>query len=361
MHGLSFPVSHRILPGVVLYLTLGACATPSPIPAPARTPPQPRAAAGPAFESQPFLCHPDVRRTSWEALKIPPALRAVDVAVAGESLHVLFNPPYVLTLSRQGEGEPKLVKPVGDFTWSSLDVDPVDGSLWIASENAYRLVRIDPQGNARPISLTGVSGDGGLREIRLGRDFLYAVPVCADEAVWIFDRTGRLVGSAFPAPEKLADVQADRAINPSYACTRVYMGRRADGELLALRPDDVRLYRANGKSWEEAGGPYDLTPPGRYAPPGDMEKLRLGEAQYLRDVVSGLFFYGDRPALLGSALFDETSEKRLGILFYKVDGQTLEPTPEACGGEAVIAVDSDRDGFVSITDRGLIVGSYLPD
>lgn len=351
MRRVTFSMS-RTAPWTVLFLMLGGCAAPAP------ERPQPRAAAGPLFQSQPFLCHPDVRRTSWAALQVPAALRPVDVALAGDKVHLLFDPPFVLTLPRQGDGQPRIIKPAGEFAWSALDVDPVDGSLWVASNNAYQLVHLDPQGTARAIPLIGVSGEGGLREVRLGRDFLYAVPVCADDAVWIFERTGRLVGSAFPAPEKLADVQTDRTINPSYACTRVYMGRRGDGEVLALRPDDVRLYRANGKSWEEAGGPYGLTPPGRYAPPGDMEKLRLGEAEYLRDVVSGLFFYNGKPALLGSALFD--TEKRLGTLFYRVEGQTLEPVPEACGGEAVIAVDSDRDGFVAITDRGLIVGSYLP-
>lgn len=344
-------------PAVLLALGLSGCATAPPAAAPAIPLDDTVPEVSPAF-----LCHAQARRTGWDKLKIPSSLRPVDVALAEDVVHVLFSPPYVLSVPRGGGGEPRLVKPAGGVEWSALDVDPLDGSLWIASSNAYRLIHVDPQGNARSVALTGISGEGGLREIRLGRDFLYAVPVCADDAVWIFERSGRLVGSAFPAAEKLADVQADRTINTGAACARVYMGRRADGEVIALRPDDVRLYRAAGKAWEEIGGPYDLKPPGRYTSPSSLEKLRsgpLGRTAYLKDVVNGLFFYGEKPALLGDGLVDEVARTSKGTLFYRVEGQALEAIPELCSGGAVIAVDSDRDGYAAINGHELIVGGFL--
>lgn len=117
----------------------------------------------PAFESRPFVCHTETRRTNWVMFE---NAHAVDVALSGESVHVLFAPSYLVTVPRQAGGEPKRVELAEDRTWSTLDVAPADGPLWLARENSSQLLQVDSEGTPRPVPLIGVSGEGGFREIQ---------------------------------------------------------------------------------------------------------------------------------------------------------------------------------------------------
>ena len=342
-----------------LLLSCAAGCAPS---APPSVPPQfPAAALETPIEDAALLCNASARVTPWRSIKVPENYRAVDVALTPDRVWVLLAPPALVSLPREGDvGQPMFSIPRGEADWSAIDTDPTDGSLWIASSNAYRLVHVSADGKQRRIDLKRVQGEGGLRQLRMGRDKIYGVPVCADEALWIFNREGELVDYTFEAPERMADVDTTRTVNMGYACPTVFMARGEAGEVMALNPEDVKLYRAGeGKTWDVVGGPWDLEPPGRYTAIADLRKVKLegvGDAYYLPDLVSRLFLYRGSPVLLGGGVSERQSFR--GTLLYRVEGNTLTPVVEVCGRQKLIDVESDGAGYAAITPRDLIVGRF---
>jgi len=215
-------------------------------------------------------------------------------------------------------------------------------------------------GTQQRIDLKRVQGEGGLRQIRIGRDRIYGVPVCADEALWIFNRAGELVDYTFEAPERMADVDTTRTVNIAFACPSVFMARGETGAVMALNPFDVKLYQAGeGKKWDVVGGPYDLEPPGRYTEIANLRKVNLeggGNAYYLPDLVNRLFLYRGGPVLLGGSVSERNTFR--GTLLYRVEGNTLTPAVEVCGRQMLIDVESDGEGYAAITSRELVVGRF---
>lgn len=344
-----------------LLATLSLAAGCAPTTQPSVPPPFPAADIETPVEDAALLCNSSARTTSWKSIKVPESHRPVDVALTADRVRVLLAPPALVSLPRQGEaGQPTFSVPGGEADWSAIDTDPVDGSLWIASSNAYRLVHVTADGKQRRIELKRVQGEGGLRQIRIGRERIYAVPVCADEALWIFNREGELVDYSFEASERMADLDSTRAVNLAHACPVVFMARGNAGEVMALDPEDVKLYRAGqGKAWDAVGGPYDLEPPGRYTNTANLRKVELeggGKAYYLPDLVSRLFLHGESPMLLGSGVYERNALR--GTLLYRVDGNTLRPSVEVCGRQLLIDVESDGEGYAAITGRDLIVGGF---
>jgi hypothetical protein len=340
-------------------LLAAGCAPTAPPSAP--PPPFPAADMEAPIKDSALLCNTSARVTPWKSIKVPESYRPVDVALAADRVWVLLIPPALVSLPREGEpGQPMFSIPAGEADWSAIDTDPVDGSLWIASSNAYRLVHVTADGKQRRIELKRVQGAGGLRQLRIGRERIYAVPVCADEALWIFNREGALVDYSFEAAERIADVDSTRAVNLAHACPTVFMARGNAGEVMALDPEDVKLYRAGqGKVWEAVGGPYDLELPGRYTDPTDLRKVKLesgGDTYYLPDLVSRLFLHGESPMLLGSGVYDGKTFR--GTLLYRVEANTLRPSVEVCGRQMLIDVESDAEGYAAITGREVIVGGF---
>ncbi len=350
-------------PGAILIFPLllpllGGCVSSAPQPAP---PPSAAAERETSIEDAMLLCNASARVTPWKSIKVPEGYRPLDAALTKDRVWVLLSPPALVSVPREGEvGQPMFSVPRGESDWSAIDTDPVDGSLWIASANAYRLVHVTPEGKQRRIDLKRVQGEGGLRQLRVGRDRVYAVPVCADEALWIFNREGELVDYSFEASERLADMDAERAVNLGYACPTVFMARGDNGQVMALDPEDVKLYQAGeGKVWDAVAGPFDLEPPGRYTSLADLRKVPMeggGDAYYLPDLVSRLFLYGGSPMLLGGVVIERGQLR--GTLIYRVKGNTLTPVVEICGRQRLIDVESDSEGYAVITDRELVVGRF---
>ncbi len=340
----------------VLLLAAGCAPT-----APPSVQPFPAADLESPIEDAALICNAAARVTPWKTIKVPESYRPVDVALTADRVWVLLAPPALVSLPREGDvGQPMFSIPRGEADWSAIDTDPLDGSLWIASSNAYRLVHVSTDGKQQRIELKRVQGEGGLRQLRVGRDRIYGVPVCADEALWIFNRQGELVGYTFEAAERMADVDTARTVNLGYACPTVFMARGESGEVMALNPQDVKLYRAGeGKTWDVVGGPYALEPPGRYTDLSNLRKVKLegvGDAYYLPDLVSRLFLYGGGPVLLGGGVSERHALR--GTLLYRVQGNTLTPAVEVCGRQMLIDVESDGEGYAAITANELIAGRF---
>lgn len=349
---------HRTAFFALLVFLLAAGCAPS---APPSLPPFPAADLESPVEDAALICTDSARVTPWKTIKVPAGYRPKDLALTADRVWVLLAPPALVSLPREGDvGQPMFSIPRGEADWSAIDTDPADGSLWIASSNAYRLVHVSADGKQQRIDLKRVQGEGGLRQLRVARDRIYAVPVCADEALWIFNREGVLVDYTFEAAERMADVDTTRVVNIGFACPTVLMTRGETGELIALNPQDVKLYRAGeGKTWEVIGGPYGLEPPGRYTDISKLRKLQLeggGEIFYLADLVSGLFLHQGSPILLGWGVYDRTVLR--GTLLYRVQGNTLTPAVEVCGRQLLVDVESDGEGYAAITGNELIVGRF---
>lgn len=341
----------------VLLLAVG-CATTAP---PGVRPVPAAAPRDSPIEDAALICNGSARVTPWAAIKVPESYRPVDVALTADRVWVLLTPPALVSLPRDGEvGQPVFSVPKGKADWSAIDTDPLDGSLWIASSDAYRLVHLSADGKQQWLELKRVRGEGGLRQLRVGRDRIYGVPVCADEALWIFNRQGELVDYSFKAAERLADVDATRTVNLGYACPTVFLARGEGGEVMALNPADVKLYRAGeGKTWDVVGGPYALEPPGRYTDLADLRKVKLegvGDAYYLPDLVNRLFLYRGGPVLLGGGVSERQAFR--GTLLYRVQGSALLPVVEVCDRKMLVDVEADGKGYAAITDDRLIVGRF---
>jgi hypothetical protein len=175
-------------------LPLVSCAS-SPGAAPAVPAPAP---AEPATSN--VICHPGAKQAVFTELGVPGEETPVDVAIAEPYVYVLFQPARLLRLKlpSQGEGGLQVQMQLGrDEIWSSMDVDPRDGSLWIAG-NHFVLRHFTPQGGASTVPLQRVAGDGGFNRLMVAADAIYAAPVCAEDGLWRIDRQGKILSSTFP-------------------------------------------------------------------------------------------------------------------------------------------------------------------
>lgn len=334
-----------------LAITAGCASAPTPA-----EPPIPDAA---------WVCGPGARTLAWSELGVPERARPIDLALGPDAVWVLFEPTFLLRVARAAgaDEEPTFTSPPREGeTWSAVDVDPSDGSVWLARRDAYEALRL-VEGGARRVRLDRVTGEGGLVELVAAGEALHTTPFCADHALWTFDRQGGGLRAGFAAPEGEGfDVDNTRMINMGNACPRVHLARDTDGRITAFDPFGVRLHRFAGDEWEAVGGPFDLQPPTRYTDVTTLREERVGPeqaARYLPDVVRGLTFLGGRPVLVGGPVvvdLEGNLTSTEGTVLYRLEGDVLVPAFERCDGELLLDLESDAAGHAAVTERSLILG-----
>jgi hypothetical protein len=335
------------------------CASAPPATAPPDSP------AGPVIPDAAWVCGPGARTLAWSGLGVPERARPIDLALGPDAVWVLFEPTFLLRVPRAtGAGDaPTFTSPAQEGeTWSAVDVDPSDGSVWLARRDAYEALQV-VDGGARRVRLERVTGEGGLVELVVAGDALHTTPFCADHALWTFDRRGGGLRAGFAAPEgEGLEVDNTRFINMANACPRVHLARDADGRVTAFDPFDVRLHRLAGDGWQAIGGPFDLQPPSRYTDTSTLRQERMGPDQagrYLPDVVRGLTFLAGRPVLLGGPVTVDRGRNRSsteGTILYRLEGDLLVPAVERCDREVLLDLESDPTGHAAVTERSLIIG-----
>lgn len=338
--------------------TVGCASAP-----PATAPAEP--AAEPVIPDAAWVCGPGARTLAWSELGVPERARPIDLALGPDAVWVLFEPTFLLRVPRAaGSGDaPTFTSPAQEGeTWSAIDVDPSDGSVWLARRDAYEALQV-VDGGARRVRLERVTGEGGLVELVVAGDALHTTPFCADHALWTFDRQGGGLRAGFAAPEgEGLEVDDTRFINMGNACPRVHLARDAEGRVTAFDPFDVRLHRLAGDGWEAIGGPFDLQPPSRYTDTSTLRQERVGPDQagrYLPDVVRGLTFLAGRPVLLGGPVTVDRGRNRSsteGTILYRLEGDLLVPAVERCDREVLLDLESDPTGHAAVTERSLIIG-----
>jgi hypothetical protein len=348
---------HRLL--VLPFLLLLAACSQSPKP----TAPGKVAGAG-RIARVSLFCSSPTRTVSFETMGIPSEERPVQVALDSTYAYVLF-PTRILRLPLEGDQvEPEMTLNRGKEAWVSLDLDPVDGSVWIATDQ-FVLRRITPGWQSEMVEVRNVGGDGGFDGIRVARDAIYATPVCAKDAVWRLDRQGNVLGSAFPIPDRPAP-DPDEVLDPmELGCSKVRLERNPegiDGNVFAWDFGEHKIFNVDAQgAWTEAD-------PGVFKEisihPSTARGADVGtksEQWYVSGIVRSLVYWKGRPVFLGS----HASRPDSGVdTVLVVPGKTSpRDALHTCGGEAIQHAATTTDHYAAITDRALILGgmSGTPD
>jgi len=312
-------LSHaRFLPAGLagLILCLGCASAPAPAKpepaAPSAAPPPPRVS---------LICHEGTTAARFTELGVPKGEYPEAAAISGDLTYVLFRPGRLLRIKRKEgkiQAEMALSKP-GE-TWANLDVDPVDGSLWLVSDQDLALRQITPDWKTKTVKLQKVEGSGGFSRILAAPDALYVTPSCAEKGVWRISRDGKVLGTEFPAPPP--PNPGAEPVNPdALTCSSVRLERDGAGKILAWDRKRKTLHRTDSE--------------GKWTPVEEVSVQGLDEPFQETSVVKGIDVggEGERPAPARdrhTALFERLAQRlervppELGQLVHEEDAAMRE-------------------------------------
>ena len=273
---------------------------------------------------------------------MPADSRPIDVAISRDKISILFDPPRIVTVSRSDFRSVDVL--VGDpgNPWRAIDRDPVDGSLWIASDDRVALLHIGAGGEREIVPGPRVEGQGGFRQIRLTRDAIYAMPGASDDAVWRLSRTGKLLGRAFPRAAE-SEVAAVR----DAGSRDFWLSRNFAGEAVVYESRTGQLRRAlDDGNWIAVKEQF---PAHASSPDRSLRGEGVGtpsETWFFTDQVRGFFFLPDGPTLLGSL---SPGVRRTGTALFALRGEKLVTDTETCTTGPLLAVAADAEGFAAVS------------
>ena len=169
---------------IAVLLLLSSCAT-----APAPSQPGSAPAAPNKVERVSVICHGGASAAQFEDLGVPQGERPIAVALGPQHAYVLFGERLLRVSRLDGKIKAEMTLGKEGESWTAMDVDPADGSVWLASDK-FVMRKIAPNWASRAVKLQRVEGDGGFDQLLVAEDALYASPICADDAVWRIDREG---------------------------------------------------------------------------------------------------------------------------------------------------------------------------
>ncbi len=321
----------------------------------ASAPQAPPAAAGPTLEASARLCNEATRALFFDQAGVPASDEPVDLVLTPDAIWVLFEPARLLRVER-GSGSTELRMLTGDAAehWTALALDPLDGSLWIAA-SPFHLKHLTTQQSLETVRLPQILGEGSFTQLGLTRDEIWAHPPLAEHELWRFDRTGKLLGEAFP--RSASGEQPVTSGELLLGSLRLELGR--DGQLLAWRWSDGAVFAAVGSGdWQPAEEPLLAAAP-RFSGIAGTAVGTQHEQWFFPNRVHNLFYLGDEAALLGDATIPAGRGWPQTVVWLRRDGE-VKPVLESCAGagrRGLLAVRADGRGFAGLTDQALIVGS----
>lgn len=343
----------RLLPTLVLAGLAGCTAAPAPAPTPAPVP----GPAGALVQGS-LLCGENAAFLSFERLGVPKDARPLGLVKIGPRIWVLFEPARLLRIDRHGEAADVGVRLGAEGeNWSSLALDPVDGSLWLAARDRLALWHYEANGTLRTVPLQKVEGEGGFSDLAAAPSGLFAEPTSADHAVWRIGRDGKVLATDFPVPPAASpglDVAALRIegggdLGP---IGEVRLEHDADGAVLAWLVGRDEIYRA------DAAGQWAPVDPGLFsAGSGDTVRgadIGTNDERWYVQGRGALFYWKGTPVFLGSHSMLERQGKT-GTLFLFPDGRELF---ETCNGWFIQDVATDPSGYAALTSRGVVIGDF---
>lgn len=345
----------RILAAAGLGLA-GCAGAPPPVPAA----PSVASAKSSTFAQSSLLCGEGAAFLSFEKLGVPKDARPVELVKIGPRIWLLFEPARLVRIDRHGEAADIGVRLGAEGeNWSSLALDPVDGSLWLAARDRLVLWHYEAGGTLRAVPIQNVDGEGGFSDLAVGRSGLFVEPTSADHAVWRIGRDGKVLSTDFPLPpadparlDALAGWVSPGVGEAGSPMGEVRLEQEADGGVLAWLVGRNELYRA------DAAGQWAPVAPGVFSS-GTAETVRGADvgARGERWYVNGrgaLFYWKGTPVFLGSHAMLERQGK-VGTLYLFPEGRDLF---ESCNGWFILDVATDESGYAALTDRGLVVGDF---
>jgi hypothetical protein len=326
---------------VLSVLILSACSS-APAPPPAAAPP-----AG-KVEKVSLVCGPQARRIVFSQIGVPASEEPVDVAVSGDSIYVLFQPARLLWVRPLPDGRADVKMRLGTLgdTWGAMDLDPRDGSIWVSRPLGLENIDADLSVSRR-VDLKKVVGEGAFDRILVAPDALYVLPPVSDDQVWRVDRSGQVLGTAFPVPQD--DDSADDSVMDSRLANPVRLERDGQGRVVAWDTAQRKAFLAGADgSWTEAETPFS-----RLAPdPGSMVAgAGVGgkdEVWYFQSL-RRLFYWQGQPVFLGHTA-------NLGTVYFvpKPEGGVRELFEECRTALRAVAVGPQL--YAGLDARGVLYG-----
>src|SRR4051812_2622306 len=346
-------MSPRALATLLLALSLTACASAPP------APPAAKPAAAEQIQTIDLLCAEGARYLSYDKLGVPEGESPEDVAVTRGSVWVLFPQRLVQISRRSDHVEVRMqISPPGE-TWAKIDADPVDESVWVASQSRPVLFKVTSGGQMTVVKIPKVEGKGGFSGLMVARDAIYAQPTCADAAVWRVDRSGKVLATAFPAPKR-ADDEPEEMLEAGQArmrCLFMRLDRDADGHLLAWNLKDRTTWQVDGEgAWTPSASHLFEHLPGE-ASALVVKGVAVGEKSehwYVGNSVGKLFFWKGKPVFLGTYANRERSVGVDTLLHLPSDTSDREVLM-TCHKASVREVATDATGYAAITERFLVL------
>ncbi len=310
-----------------------------PVAPPVVAPAPPAVPAPPAFRSSRQICGVETGRTiDLTGLGVPEGSRPRALALARDTVWVLFEPPLLVGLPREVAAPPPaaiaefgaveeidLIPPPAGAAWSALSVDAGDGSVWLVAETAPGLWRKRPgrRPETVPLPATPVVRERGFRAVLAGRGSVWVAPACADSAVWRLAPSGKLLGTAF-----------DGVVPGS--CSGVLLEHDWSGTAWALQPEAGAAFQLGfDLGWQPA---EDFAVP---LPVPDNAPLETW------------FFWGGAPFGLAPGAAEG------GVLLLHRSAEAVEAFRENCGADnALVDVAGDGLGWAVLTRRWLRLAEH---
>ncbi|HXU44003.1 MAG TPA: hypothetical protein VN783_00640 [Thermoanaerobaculia bacterium] len=299
------------------------------------------AASPPSLGTGDLLCGDEAAILSFAVLGVPPDAHPLAVAKRGERIWLLFSPGRLVRVDRRGTAVDLTTGTAekGE-TWSAMTLDPVDGSLWVASGDRSTLHRFGAEAaDVKPQSVkiqaeNAPAAAGGVLDLAAAPDALYLVPSRHPDTVWRVGRDGRLLSVEFP---RSAAAFSFRPLGRSPSPRPVRLARDREGAVLAWLPRSGQVYRAlPGGGWAEID-----------ASPFRFETAPAG---------AKLFYWKGTPVFLGaSEAAGQGDAGALGSRLHFPEGRDLF---EICHGWRIADLAADDSGYAVLTDKGLVLGEF---
>jgi hypothetical protein len=321
-----------------------------------------------------LLCEETARKIPFAGIGIPRFTKVLDVALAPDRAWLLVSPTHLVELWRDpNETKFRAVTGKEDAAWGALDVDPLDGSLWIVSSVRLELIHIVPDGASRILKISRLEGQGGFRDILVEESGIWVVPTCAEDALWKVDRTGKVLQQEFHRDgqepltlrESFTPEEAQGSIT---GCVPVSLARDSTGRIAVYDGASRSFYRREDKAWK----PFLELPEAARAElpsggvrvdfPGTGNQTWAPVSNWSGDAPS-FFFAGDAPVFQPSVISVGKRFDRF-IRYERPEPAGVSTVFERCPGVDVsawdITVASDRSGYVAAFGGTLLLGSF-PD
>jgi hypothetical protein len=313
-----------------------------------------------------LVCDPAVRKIPFPSMGIPLYTHLLDIALTPDRVWLLVDQHHIVEVGRNPE-QPTFRTIVGkeDATWDALDVDPVDGSLWIVSFLRLELIHLIPDGKSTIVRIPRLEGQGGFREVMVDEEAVYVVPTCAEHALWKVARDGKLLGQAFQREGEEVPLTLREEFTPEegqgslVGCIPVSMARDLSGRVTVLDGLSRSFYRQEAGEWK----PF-LEIPDPELPAGGVRVDNPGTEQAIWTLsaghLPGFFFLGEEP-VFQPELDERSKPGRIVLKYLRPSSEGITTAFENCKaiswGERARIV-TDQHGFVSAINNQLVLGTF---